>query len=375
MDARSRSLRQCTVRRFSSAERTCPNSNPVFVVVYALPRKGHIFQDVVSLCLTFSRLTSFISCFVTILIIIQEPTNSWSHRIFAPSWSMSCTWNRNTMLPSYLPPLQREHGCPCLSMSSRWWFISKTPKLKAFLLQEAPRSLVGQYFVHSRIAPSVAMCNELLEIQMALRLAFQMVDIWFLRVWLISFLVRLLGCWYFLSHGVFLEAEVDHVEQLWPRLPGWCQVSGAWQERGPRPGRPCEFRVSTNFNPTFFSRRAPCGRRFADADVFFFCTSFRRETRSISAGQWSTQCRAQGVAVASLPTSHSGREKDRHEDTSGNDWAVDIIWHPTDPTPRAALTDSCESQGHGRAHLGALVPTWEQNHSWQVGRDHVYVMS
>ena len=83
MDARSRSLRQCTVRRFSSAERTYPNSNPVFVVVYGLPRKGHIFQDVVSLCLTFSRLTSFISCVVTILIII-EPTNSWSHRIFAP---------------------------------------------------------------------------------------------------------------------------------------------------------------------------------------------------------------------------------------------------------------------------------------------------
>ena len=49
--------------------------------------------------------------------------------------------------------------------------------------------------------------------------------------------------------------------------------------------------------------------------------------------------------------------------------AVDMT--PTPHTPRLkphlpTLARWFDCQGHGRAHLGALVPTWEQNHSWQV---------
>ena len=141
-----------------------------------------------------------------------------------------------------------------------------------------------------------------------------------------------------------------------------------WQERGPRPGRPCDtsIRVLTFERHEFHVDVLPVSEG-SQTQIFLVRRFDVRPGRFLRAR--STQCRVQGVAVASLTPSHSGREKDR---AWGRGWKwQQLTWPRPHIPPRLkphlpTLARCFDCQGHGRAHLGALVPPWEQNHSWQV---------
>ena len=105
-----------------------------------------------------------------------------------------------------------------------------------------------------------------------------------------------------------------------------------WQERGPRPGRPCDtsIRVLTFERHEFHVDVLPVSEG-SQTQIFLVRRFDVRPGRFLRAR--STQCRVQGVAVASLTPSHSGREKDR---AWGRGWKWQQLTWPRPHIPHAS---------------------------------------
>ena len=147
-DARSRSLRQCTVRRFSSAlliERTkCPNSNPVFVVVYDLPEKRPCFfqrDPCLDHCYPFFKCASTLSRLQTFCRSSFRSLRIHGPMAFLPLHDRCVAPEPRTPCLKVTCHLVDKEALPCLNiilLYFPWIFSGSARKISFFYLKKTP---------------------------------------------------------------------------------------------------------------------------------------------------------------------------------------------------------------------------------------------